>query len=104
MKKNIRSILTVAGILCLAAAIALASYNIYESYRANKQADAVMKKLITAVSEKDESEQNSAVTPDYITYPDMEMPTVEIDGRRYIGHLEIPNLNLRLPVAAARKR
>ena len=100
MKKNIRSILTVAGILCLAAAIALASYNIYESYRANKQADAVMKKLITAVSEKDESEQNSAVTPDYITYPDMEMPTVEIDGRRYIGHLEIPDLNLRLPVAA----
>jgi sortase A len=100
MKKTIRSILTVAGILCLAAAIGLGSYNIYDSYRANKQSSDVMEKLAYAVSEKEKSTQNSDETPDYITHPDMEMPTVEIDGRRYIGHLEIPDLNLRLPVAA----
>ena len=100
MKKTIRSILTLAGILCLAAAIGLGSYNIYDSCRANKQSSDVMEKLAYAVSEKEKSTQNSDETPDYITHPDMEMPTVEIDGRRYIGHLEIPDLNLRLPVAA----
>ena len=100
MKKTIRLILTVAGILCLVAAIGLTSYNIYESHRADKQAGDVLEELASAVSEKDKSAQNSTETPDYITHPDMEMPTVEIDGRRYIGHLEIPDLNLRLPIAA----
>jgi sortase A len=100
MKKAIHLILIIAGILCISVAIGLTSYNIYESHRANKQASDVMEKLAYAVSEKDKSAQNSDETPDYITHPDMEMPTVEIDGRRYIGHLEIPNLNLRLPVAA----
>ena len=36
--------------------------------------------------------------PDYILNPDMEMPTMDIDGNRYIGTLDIPALNLSLPV------
>lgn len=100
MKNVIHLILTISGILCILVAIGLTSYNIYESYRANKQADAVLKRLETAVIEKDKVTQSSVDIPDYITHPDMEMPTIEIDGMRYIGHLEIPDLNLRLPVAA----
>lgn len=100
MKKAIHLILIIAGILCISVAIGLTSYNIYESYRANKQADAVLKRLETAVFEKDKVTQNGIDNPDYITHPDMEMPTIEIDGRQYIGHLEIPDLNLHLPVAA----
>ena len=100
MKKAIHLILIIAGILCISVAIGLTSYNIYESYRANKQADAVLKRLETAVFEKDKVTQNGIDIPDYITHPDMEMPTIEIDGRQYIGYLEIPDLNLHLPVAA----
>lgn len=36
--------------------------------------------------------------PDYVLYPDMEMPRLEIDGHDYIGVLEIPSLELSLPV------
>lgn len=36
--------------------------------------------------------------PDYILNPYMTMPTVEIDGYRYIGKVSIPVLELELPV------
>ena len=36
--------------------------------------------------------------PDYVLYPEVEMPLIEIDGEQYIGFLEIPALNLSLPV------
>lgn len=63
-----------------------------------------------AASEKtDESEEATgeqepsagdepAVIPDYIICPDMEMPVETIEGRDYIGVLEIPALELELPV------
>lgn len=38
--------------------------------------------------------------PDYVRYPEIEMPMIEIDGESYIGFLEIPELNLSLPVMA----
>lgn len=40
----------------------------------------------------------AAAQPDFVRYPDMEMPTEEIDGHDYIGVLEIPSLELSLPV------
>lgn len=36
--------------------------------------------------------------PDYILNPKMDMPVKEADGQKYIGVLEIPILNLTLPV------
>jgi len=36
--------------------------------------------------------------PDYIRFPDMEMPVVEVDRHDYIGTLLIPDLGLDLPV------
>ncbi|MBS6846516.1 MAG: sortase, partial [Firmicutes bacterium] len=36
--------------------------------------------------------------PDYVRNPDMEMPTVQIDGEAYIGVLEFPSLSVSLPV------
>ena len=38
--------------------------------------------------------------PDYVLYPGMSMPTVLLNGVRYLGILEIPALGLRLPVAS----
>ena len=38
------------------------------------------------------------VIPDYQLNPDMEMPEMEIEGNDYIGTLEIPDLDLSLPV------
>lgn len=39
-----------------------------------------------------------SLAPDYIRFPEMEMPTVEMDGEMYIGTVEIPELGLVLPV------
>ena len=36
--------------------------------------------------------------PDFVLNPNMAMPTMRIDGRDYIGTLEIPSLELSLPV------
>lgn len=40
----------------------------------------------------------AASQPSFVRYPDMEMPTREIEGRTYIGMLEVPALELSLPV------
>lgn len=40
----------------------------------------------------------TASLPDYYLNPEMEMPTTEIDGRDYIGFLDIPSLELSLPI------
>lgn len=36
--------------------------------------------------------------PDYLLYPDMEMPVVEVDGHFYIGTIFIHELGMELPV------
>lgn len=36
--------------------------------------------------------------PDYVLNPNMEMPTVTYEGQKYIGLLEIPALDLKLPI------
>lgn len=36
--------------------------------------------------------------PDYVLFPEMEMPHVDIEGHAYIGVLSIPSLELDLPV------
>ena len=39
-----------------------------------------------------------ASQPPFVQYPEMEMPTREIDGQTYIGMVEVPALELSLPV------
>lgn len=36
--------------------------------------------------------------PDYVLNPDMSMPTIEIDGYVYVGTIQLPTLNIELPV------
>lgn len=99
MNKTLQRILVIAGIVCMLAALSITLYNMIDSHRANRRVNMVMDELVPTITSKKTgvTEQN---LPDYIAHPDMEMPTIEIDGQRYIGYLEIPDLNLRLPVAA----
>ena len=46
----------------------------------------------------DDLPMSTPTPPDYVLHPQMEMPTVEADGERYVGTLEIPVLSLTLPV------
>ncbi len=72
------------GLLLLTAAFALTLYNFWDADRARKASNEAV----------DELEKQIPIIP-----PDgEEMPTIEINGHRYIGILQIPSLGLALPV------
>ena len=84
------------GLLLIAAALCFIIYNLYEEHRAREQSGQALDALQEYIPGSDQNDDTSM--PDYMLNPDMEMPTQTIDGIDYIGVLEIPSLNLELPV------
>lgn len=97
MKAKRGTILMTIGLLLLAAALFLAGYNIWDEHRAEGSAQQVLDQL-AAETPQPEPPTPEEPTPEYILHPEMDMPTVEIDGSRYIGRVSIPALGLELPV------
>ncbi len=88
----------------LAAALLLTGYNLYDEYRAGAAADHALETLqqqIPEIPSDGTQTPEQAELPDYIVNPDMEMPTEEIEGNDYIGVLEIPSLEISLPVMSS---
>lgn len=91
----------IIGGLLMGAALLLSVYNLYDARTAEesvKQASMILQEKIDKNIQ--EKEQKEIEIPDYERYPEMEMPVIEIDGEYYIGFLEVPDLNLSLPVMA----
>ena len=87
------------GGLLMSAALFLSIYNLYDAKMAEKSVKQVSVQMHSAVEENIQQEFEEEIhIPDYERYPEMEMPIVEIDGEYYIGFLEIPQLNLSLPI------
>lgn len=84
------------GLLLIAAALCFIIYNLYEEHRAREQSGQALDALQEYIPGSDQNDDTSM--PDYMLDPDMEMPMQTIDGIDYIGVLEIPSLNLELPV------
>lgn len=80
------------GLVLLAAALALTGYNLWDEHRAEKAAAEILAQVEV---QPDPAEE---VTPDYLLYPEMEMPTVAVADHRYIGVVSVPALGLTLPV------
>lgn len=94
------SILITLGALLLAAALGLTAFNLYEDHRAAANAGATAQQLrqeLPAPPVNREETEEEAV-PDYVLAPEMEMPTVTVDGQDYIGTLQLPSLELEFPV------
>ena len=99
-------LLITMGLLLIAAALILVSYNLYDGLRAERAASQVVDRLSAdfpsaAAPEApagSAGDQEPAVIPDYVLYPGMEMPVENIDGTDVIGVLRIPALELELPV------
>lgn len=84
------------GAVLLLAAATLAIYNFSEDWQAKLNSDEILCKLSLAnIGENSVGEEN---TPVYITNPDVQMPSTEIDGFSYIGRIDLPSLNISLPV------
>lgn len=83
------SLLIKIGLLLTAAALCLAAYNLYEGVKAGNAAADAAAKIDAFIEESGEA---------CVFDPDMEMPTVQLDGYEYIGVLRIQALSLELPV------
>ena len=79
------------GLLLLAAALLLTSYNIWDEWRADRAADRAVEQLTASL-------RHTGLAPDYRQNPDMEMPVQRVDDESYIGTLYVPALDLSLPV------
>lgn len=91
MKKHKRGTIWIRlGIGLIICAMLLTAYNLLQDYRGKKLSGKALESLETEIDQKD--------IPLYQLYPDMEMPVKIIDGIGYIGILEIPDFDLRLPV------
>ena len=91
-------LLMTAGILALAAGIGLGGYNLWDNYRAGIQADIVLDVIVRRQDEAavpDKAPETPAESP---PDPDRALPVLEVDGRRYIGTVSIPAIDVALPV------
>ena len=100
------------GLLLIAAALILVSYNLYDELRAEQAVRQVINKLEEYFLSESAREASTdpagdqgalagdkqTVIPDYVLWPNMDMPVETINGTDYIGVLKIPALELELPV------
>lgn len=106
MKKRV--VLLLLGTLCLLAALGLTVWNLWTADRAQTAAASAVRQLEPLISapaqepapapDAPASEPSETEIPDYLLNPGMAMPVVVVDGVAYIGVLEIPALELTLPV------
>ena len=86
------------GVLLIGLALVLVFYNLWLTNRAGESAVAAVKQLEEVIPTTPATSQPEIEYPDYILNPNMDMPETEIDGAAYIGILEIPSLNMELPI------
>ena len=102
-----------SGLMLIAAALFLVSYNLYGQWRAEQTVRKLLSELEESIPEEtnEKTGKESGIKqgspaekdkdieiPDYILNPDMEMPVKKINGLDCIGILRIPSLKLKLPV------
>lgn len=93
--------LLAGGLLCIAAALFLAGYNLLENSRAARTAQTAVAQLKPelSVSVKNEGPAGEAEPlPEPFLDPDSGLLVIEIDGAYYMGYLSVPALGLELPV------
>lgn len=118
MKNNKGTIFIIGGLLLIASALFLSVYNLWDEARALREADSAIEQLLAEMSNAesfpddagrgntsnggaangDEALGITANLPAYVLNPEMEMPVETIKNRDYIGVLEIPALELELPI------
>ena len=100
MVNTLNKICIVSGLLLIAAALCLVLCNKQESESAAQTARQALQEIedLPPVPEKYQETAPQPALPAYIENPTMEMPIAEVDGNFYIGVLEIPALELSLPI------
>lgn len=95
-KRKKGTFLIVQGLLLIGAALCLTVYNIWDGVRAERASMKIVKELNKKMEYPDGNKDKDPESA--MLYPNREMPTIEIDGYRYVGKVAIPSLDLELPV------
>ena len=93
--------LILAGLLLLAAALALVLYNLWDAWRAEKSVAQALGALRQETALSQEEPSGEAPAGEQSSQKDSQeqpMATVEAEGREYLGELRFPTLDLTLPV------
>ena len=111
LKKRIRLPRTLSGLpliaaalLLIAAALLLIAYNLWSETAAAASSNAALQQMLEDIPSLAQASGQASIPtepaalPDYCLNPEMDMPTTEINGKDYIGVLEIPALDLSLPI------
>lgn len=89
----------VIGLLLIAAALCLAIWDFAENARAGRTADTIMDSLYPeVVGQSDGTQHLPGADPSKTGETVPEMPVKVIDGNEYVAILDIPALELQLPV------
>lgn len=108
-KNRIGNILKGAGLILVTAAVLLLVYNLWDGHRARESEEAILAEYLQENKKASESpdasdKEDKQNIPDYILNPDMDMPEYTLKSLgdvACIGILEIPVLNLELPVISS---
>lgn len=108
MRRNyLGTALIVVGVLFLLAAAGLLGHNLLEERSAGESAQSVLAQIAPTADPRPsyghEDLQGTLPVPEiekpnYLLDPRMGLPEKEYDGRRYVGVITIPALNVELPV------
>ena len=109
MKNRKGRFMMTMGLLLTAAALLLTGYNLLEEYKAERNANealtvvADMIPTTVAASEEADTDVEAAEpqedeVPEFVENSEKEMTVGFVDGLAYIGVVEIPDLDLKLPV------
>ena len=98
-RKLVSAVLIAVGSLLIAACLVLIWWDHYKSDKADEAAKQELAKVENAIAKR---EPESSISNDsrvaFIGEQSKQMPVVEIDGYEYIGYLDMPSLDVKLPV------
>ena len=108
-KNRIGNILKGAGLILVTAAVLLLVYNLWDGHRARESEEAILAEYLQENKKASESpdasdKEDKQNIPDYLLNPDMDMPEYTMKSLgdvACIGILEIPALDLELPVISS---
>lgn len=99
-KNRLGKALIILGAVLLFAALSLVLWNNYESSRAEKSANQALSNLLDKMPEKtiNSNDSDAQKINEYLSEDDSYVPTIEVDGKLYIGVVYIPSIKTELPV------
>ena len=101
MPKRADIVIIAVGAVLILSALLLHLYNRYEDANAGQEAESLLENVEAFIETKKVKAPGASMQSDATSSPtslDPEMPVVTLDGYEYVGYVEIPALELKLPV------